>query len=76
VTFRLNFPHDTKSFLPQIPIHTIAISKSCSACCVTTERARMTKKPHENTRLAKYVERRVLELKRTKSQAEMAAQAG
>ena len=36
----------------------------------------MTKRPHENTRLAKYVERRVLELKPTKTQAEIAAQAG
>lgn len=36
----------------------------------------MTKKPHEDTRLAKYVERRVLELKPTKSQAEIAALAG
>ncbi len=36
----------------------------------------MTKKPHEKTRLAKYVERRVLELKPTKSQAEIAALAG
>lgn len=36
----------------------------------------MTKKPHEDTRLAKYVERRVLELKPTKTQAEIAKQAG
>lgn len=36
----------------------------------------MTKKPHLDTRMAKYVERRVLELKPTKSQAEIAAQAG
>lgn len=36
----------------------------------------MTKKPHSDTRLAKYVERRVLELKPTKSQAEIAALAG
>lgn len=36
----------------------------------------MTKKPHVDTRLAKYVERRVLELKSTKSQAQIAAQAG
>ncbi len=36
----------------------------------------MTKKPHEKTRLAKYVERRVLELKPTKSQAEIATLAG
>lgn len=36
----------------------------------------MNKKPHEDTRMAKFVERRVLELKRTKSQAEIAAQAG
>lgn len=36
----------------------------------------MTKKPHEDTRLAKYVERRVLELKPTKSQAEIANAAG
>ncbi|WP_322864908.1 XRE family transcriptional regulator [Aquicoccus sp. G2-2] len=36
----------------------------------------MTKKPHADTRLAKYVERRVLELKAKKSQAEIAAQAG
>ncbi|KIC19800.1 helix-turn-helix domain-containing protein [Leisingera sp. ANG-Vp] len=36
----------------------------------------MTKKPHVDTRMAKYVERRVLELKPTKSQAEIAAKAG
>ncbi|WP_299897901.1 XRE family transcriptional regulator [uncultured Ruegeria sp.] len=36
----------------------------------------MTKKPHLDTRMAMYVERRVLELKPTKSQAEIAAQAG
>ena len=36
----------------------------------------MTKKPYEETRMAKYVERRVLELKPTKSQAEIAAQVG
>lgn len=36
----------------------------------------MTRKPHENTALAKYVERRLLELKPTKSQAEIAALAG
>jgi len=36
----------------------------------------MTKKPHQDTELAKYVERRVLELKLKKSQAEIAAQAG
>lgn len=36
----------------------------------------MTKKPHEETRLAKYIERRVLELKPTKSQADIAALAG
>ena len=36
----------------------------------------MTKKPHEDTRLAKYVERRVLELRSKKSQAEIAAEAG
>ncbi len=36
----------------------------------------MTKKPHENTELAKYIDRRVLALKGTKSQAEIAAQAG
>ena len=36
----------------------------------------MTKKPHVETRLARYVERRVLELKPTKSQAEISAQAG
>jgi transcriptional regulator with XRE-family HTH domain len=36
----------------------------------------MTKKPHENTRLAKYIERRVLELKPKKSQLEIASEAG
>lgn len=36
----------------------------------------MSKKPHEDTRMAKYVERRVLELKPTKNQAEIAAQVG
>ena len=36
----------------------------------------MTKKPHADTRMAKYVKRRVLELKPTKSQAEIAQQAG
>jgi len=36
----------------------------------------MTKKPHQDTRLAKYVERRILELKSRKTQAEIAAQAG
>ncbi|GHF75786.1 helix-turn-helix domain-containing protein [Seohaeicola zhoushanensis] len=36
----------------------------------------MTEKPHENTRLADYIERRVLELKPKKTQAEIAAEAG
>lgn len=36
----------------------------------------MAKKPYENTKLAKYVERRVLELKSRKSQAEIAVEAG
>ena len=36
----------------------------------------MTKKPFEDTRLAQYVERRVLELKPRKTQSEIAAQAG
>ncbi|MEB8386873.1 XRE family transcriptional regulator [Rhodobacteraceae bacterium KMM 6894] len=36
----------------------------------------MTKKPHENTKLAKYIERRVLELKPKKSQLEIANAAG
>ncbi|MEW2912304.1 XRE family transcriptional regulator [Leisingera sp. JC11] len=36
----------------------------------------MNRKPHEDTRLANYVERRVLELKSKKSQAEIAVQAG
>lgn len=36
----------------------------------------MTRKPHEETRLAKIVERRVLELRPTKSQAETANAAG
>ncbi len=34
----------------------------------------MTNKPYGDTRMAKYVDRRVLELKPTKSQAEIAAQ--
>lgn len=36
----------------------------------------MTKRPHENTKLAKYVERRVLELKSSKSQLQIANEAG
>ncbi len=36
----------------------------------------MRKRPYENTRLAKYVERRVLELKPKKSQLEIASEAG
>ncbi|AXT28833.1 XRE family transcriptional regulator (plasmid) [Ruegeria sp. AD91A] len=36
----------------------------------------MTKKPHADTRMARYVERRVLELKPKKKQAEIAALAG
>ncbi|WP_138422355.1 helix-turn-helix domain-containing protein [Maritimibacter alexandrii] len=36
----------------------------------------MTTKPHEHTELAKFVERRVLELKSKKTQADIAAQAG
>ena len=36
----------------------------------------MTKKPHEGTRLVKYVERRVLELKSKKSQLQIANEAG
>ncbi|SEM41250.1 Helix-turn-helix [Roseovarius tolerans] len=36
----------------------------------------MTKRPHQDTRLAKYVERRILELKPHKTQGEIAAQAG
>ncbi len=35
----------------------------------------MTKKPHEDTRLAKYIERRVLELKSKKSQLQIASEA-
>ncbi len=36
----------------------------------------MTKRPHEDTKLAKYVERRVLELKSKKSQLQIANEAG
>lgn len=36
----------------------------------------MTKKPHEGTTLAKYIERRVLELKAKKSQSQIASEAG
>jgi len=36
----------------------------------------MIKKPHEDTRLAKYIERRVLELKPKKSQLQIAKEAG
>jgi transcriptional regulator with XRE-family HTH domain len=36
----------------------------------------MTKKPHQDTELAKYVERRVLELKSKKTQSEIASEAG
>lgn len=36
----------------------------------------MSKKPHEDTRLAKYIERRVLELKARKSQLQIASEAG
>ena len=36
----------------------------------------MTQKPHENTKLAKYIERRVLELKSRKSQLQIANEAG
>lgn len=36
----------------------------------------MTKKPHENTQLAKYIERRVLELRPKKSQLQIANEAG
>jgi hypothetical protein len=36
----------------------------------------MSQKPHEDTRLAKYIERRVLELKPKKSQLQIASEAG
>ncbi len=36
----------------------------------------MSKRPHEDTKLAKYVERRVLELKSRKSQLQIANEAG
>ncbi|MDZ7711539.1 MAG: hypothetical protein U5K36_16880 [Roseovarius sp.] len=36
----------------------------------------MPKKPHAGTELAKYIERRIVELKPKKTQAEIAAQAG
>jgi len=36
----------------------------------------MTKKPYEDSRLANYVARRILELKPSKTQSEIAAQAG
>ncbi|SHL84098.1 hypothetical protein SAMN05444414_1567 [Roseovarius marisflavi] len=36
----------------------------------------MSKKPHEDTGLAKYIERRVLELKARKSQLQIAGEAG
>lgn len=36
----------------------------------------VAKKPYENTRLAKYLEQRVLELKPKKTQADIAAEAG
>ncbi len=36
----------------------------------------MSKKPYENTRLAKFIRQRVLKLQSTKSQSEIAAEAG
>jgi hypothetical protein len=36
----------------------------------------MTKKPHEDTKLAKYIERRVLELRSKKSRLRIANEAG
>jgi hypothetical protein len=36
----------------------------------------LSKKPHEDTRLAIYIERRVLELKPKKSQLQIASEAG
>src|SRR6056297_3865375 len=42
----------------------------------TLARATMTKRPHADTELAKYIERRVLELKSKKSQIEIATEAG
>ena len=36
----------------------------------------MTKKPHADTKLAKYIDRRILDLKATKNQAQIAAEAG
>ncbi|MGH1455117.1 MAG: XRE family transcriptional regulator [Paracoccaceae bacterium] len=65
-----------KSLPPHIPIVVIAISKKCSACCVTSERTEMKKKPHAETELAKFVERRVLELRPKKSQSDIATEAG
>lgn len=65
---------NTILFPPHIPNRTVAIEKTCSLCRFTINRIAMAKKPHVDTRMAKYVERRVLELKPTKSQAEIAAQ--
>ena len=36
----------------------------------------MTKKPHADTELARYIDRRILELKAMKTQAQIAAEAG
>ena len=60
----------------KIPNHCVAITKMCSVCCVTSERVEMTKKPYEDSRLAKYIERRALELKSRKSQSQIASEAG
>src|SRR5690606_28163707 len=42
----------------------------------TTKVTTMARKPHEDSRLAKYLEKRVLELRPHKTQAEIAEQAG
>jgi hypothetical protein len=51
--------------------------KISSASCITfSKENQMTKKPHADTGLAKYIERRVLELKSKKSQLQIASEAG
>lgn len=50
-----------------------------SAACAVHQIERdpeMTKKPHQDTQLAQFVERRILELRTKKTQGEIAAQAG
>ena len=76
--------HQTKEIEPfrishpaEQPHSYISIMNSAACAVHQIERdPEMSKKPHQGTQLAQFVERRILELRTKKTQAEIAAQAG